>query len=355
MHLSPRRTAGFAAKFSAGFLAALLVVPGPWVSQAVAATVRSSAAPGQSAAPALAIAAPLSAAQTPFGDLSSSALAAPAFEPGDISPAAPLSQPQAALAAPAAQLQAVAAEPAELAAQPALSARIAATPAAAALASPDAAAAASPTAALQHGAEQLGRASQSGVSGALGFLGSFFHGSRLAAADSSADAAAAPGAAAPASIGDLAARASDSAAPLAVRLAAIRTVAERGGDAARDALRAVAASNPEGGAADYEAHRIALRELATRFGELRSLRPISAAHEAAILAELKSGARTHAVTDYDDSFAEYAKPPSAEAAAVLPKVRDAGVKAAVLTDRPSRPTRPKEIGVLDSLDSLTAE
>jgi hypothetical protein len=82
----------------------------------------------------------------------------------------------------------------------------------------------------------------------------------------------------------LAAKATDRSEGLVERLTAVRRLSERGAFSA-EALKAVSASNPDGGADEYTVHQAALRAMA-KLGVVEPLRPISAAHAEAILAHL---------------------------------------------------------------------
>jgi len=120
------------------------------------------------------------------------------------------------------------------------------------------------------------------------------------------------------------------------------------------ALERVASANPDGGAADYEVHRAALRALADA-GVVKSLRPISRAHADAILAKLAVSKPKAAVFDYDDTLAPFREPVSPEIAAGLAASNDAGVRTAILTDRPDVKKSERDASIIDSLTPMTPE
>lgn len=96
----------------------------------------------------------------------------------------------------------------------------------------------------------------------------------------------------------LEAMAIDSSKPLPARQAAVARLSQSEGS--KESLARVADANPQGGAADYEVHRAALRELAEQ-GVVRSLRPISLGHKEEILASLALNKPASAAFDYGDT------------------------------------------------------
>jgi hypothetical protein len=119
-------------------------------------------------------------------------------------------------------------------------------------------------------------------------------------------------------------------------------------------LERVAAANPDGGAADYEVHRAALRALAEQ-GVVKSLRPISRLHADEILASLAVDKPKAAVFDYDDTLAPFREPVSPEIAAGLAASNDRGVRTAILTDRPDVKKSDSDASIIDSLAPMTPE
>lgn len=117
-------------------------------------------------------------------------------------------------------------------------------------------------------------------------------------------------------------------------------------------LQRVAAANPQGGADDYEIHRAALRALAEQ-GVVESLRPISRLQADQILTRLSADKPAAAVFDYDDTLAPFREPISPEVAAGLAAARDAGVRAAILTDRPDQKKSERDVTIVDSLAAMT--
>lgn len=143
----------------------------------------------------------------------------------------------------------------------------------------------------------------------------------------------------------------DQSKPLDERLAAVESLAAERSEAVRAALARVAEAHPEGGAQDYEVHRAARRNLAEKFDELRSLRPMSEAHEAELLAGLEVEV---AVFDYDDTLEAHIAPISAETGAGLAAAQANGVDTVILTDRPDRRRHEKDTSIHDSLAGLDA-
>jgi len=120
------------------------------------------------------------------------------------------------------------------------------------------------------------------------------------------------------------------------------------------ALERVAAANPEGSSSDYEIHRAASKALAEQ-GIVKSLRPVSIGHKAEILARLSVNKPSSAVFDYDDTLEKFREPISPAVAAGLKASSDAGVKTAILTDRPDVRKNDKDVTVLDSIASMTPD
>jgi hypothetical protein len=137
------------------------------------------------------------------------------------------------------------------------------------------------------------------------------------------------------------------------RKAAVRVLSKIKSEEGRAALETVADSNPEGGAADYEVHRAALRALDENFGILRSLRPISQAHKDEILARFRSDKPEMVLSDYDRTLASTKADISAEMAEALAAVPNAGVEIALLTDRPAAPRYEGDVTIFQSLASMT--
>ncbi len=117
-------------------------------------------------------------------------------------------------------------------------------------------------------------------------------------------------------------------------------------------LERVAAANPDGGADDYEVHRAALRTLAEN-GLVKSLRPVSRLQADEILARLSVDKPKAAVFDYDDTLAPFREPVSPEIAAGLAASSGAGVRTAILTDRPDVKKSERDASILDSLTPMT--
>ncbi|HAH08397.1 MAG TPA: hypothetical protein DCM05_18035 [Elusimicrobia bacterium] len=156
------------------------------------------------------------------------------------------------------------------------------------------------------------------------------------------------------SLGELESIAVDSARPEAERKGAVENIAQGEGAEVQDSLQRVAAANPEGGAADYEVHRAALRALAGK-GVILSLRPVSKTHAAEILARLTQNKPDLAIFDYDDTLQKWNTPISPETAAALKASNDAGVRTMILTDRPDVAQKPGDTTILDSLQPMSAE
>ncbi len=146
----------------------------------------------------------------------------------------------------------------------------------------------------------------------------------------------------------LEAMAIDPKAALPSRQAAVAQISDKA------VLERVASANPEGSSSDYEIHRAALKALAEQ-GDVRSLRPVSAAHKAELLTRLTEQKPSSAVFDYDDTLEKFREPISAPVAAGLKSASDAGVKVAILTDRPDQRKNEKDVTVLDSIASMTPE
>lgn len=144
----------------------------------------------------------------------------------------------------------------------------------------------------------------------------------------------------------------DPTASLPSRQAAVAQIAKSADS--KEILSRVADANPQGGAADYEIHRSALKALAEQ-GVVKSLRPVSEAHKNEILAKLSSSKPSVAVFDYDDTLAGLKEPISPKVAAGLKASADAGVRTAILTDRPDAKKNDKDVTVLDSIASMTPE
>jgi 3-deoxy-D-manno-octulosonate 8-phosphate phosphatase KdsC-like HAD superfamily phosphatase/predicted HAD superfamily phosphohydrolase YqeG len=143
---------------------------------------------------------------------------------------------------------------------------------------------------------------------------------------------------------------------LDARIEAVQAIGSQAaglGDAVKESLDRIAAANPEGGAIDYEVHRHALRQLATQFDDLRSLRRVSPKHAEEILTELRAHKPGLVISDYDDTLKDFKEPLDAEDGARIEKVSAAGVNFAILTDRPAVPKRESDVGVLDSVNALT--
>lgn len=145
--------------------------------------------------------------------------------------------------------------------------------------------------------------------------------------------------------------ATDPSKPAADRQRAVAALAARA-PGSSESLERVAAANPDGGAADYEVHRSALRALAEN-GVVKSLRPVSRAHADEILAGLTANKPQAAVFDYDDTLAPFREPVSAEVAAGFQATISQGVKLAVLTDRPDQSSNPKDVTIMQSLAGLS--
>lgn len=143
------------------------------------------------------------------------------------------------------------------------------------------------------------------------------------------------------SASDLQAAASDASKPSEERSSAVKALAERG---EKESLKAVGASNPEGGAQDYEIKRQALRALAN-LGEVVSLPPVSAAHAQEILSKISAQKPGLAVFDYDGTLAPYKEKIGADTAKSLSEASKE-VPTAILTDRPD---------VQESISEMTAE
>ena len=156
-----------------------------------------------------------------------------------------------------------------------------------------------------------------------------------------------------AALGELEAAAIDQAKPEGERKEAVAAIAKQGGAQAQESLKRVAAANPEGGASDYEVHRAALRALADS-GVILSLRPVSRAHAGEILARLARNKPGLAIFDYDDTLQDWMQPLSQETAQALKSASDAGVRTAILTDRPDAADKAGAT-ILDSLDPMTPE
>ncbi len=198
-----------------------------------------------------------------------------------------------------------------------------------------------------------------------GILDTFFTGAKEIASTLTGETAAgfpaalAPQLSAP-SIGDgkavaptpitLEAMAIDPAKSIAVRQDAVAQLAKT--DGSKESLQRVADANPQGGAADYEIHRSALKALAEQ-GVVKSLRAVSEAHKEELLARLVSDKPSSAVFDYDDTLEKFREPISPAVAAGLQASNDAGVKTAILTDRPDAKKNDKDVTVLDSIASMT--
>jgi MFS family permease len=150
---------------------------------------------------------------------------------------------------------------------------------------------------------------------------------------------------------DLEAVAVDAARPEAERKEAVASIAKSGDAGVPDSLRRVAAANPEGGAADYEVHRAALRALAGT-GVILSLRPMSRAHADQVLAKLALDKPELAIFDFDDTLEPWKGKASPETAAALKAASDAGVHTHILTDRPDTSDK-GDTTILDSLETLT--
>ena len=208
--------------------------------------------------------------------------------------------------------------------------------------------------ALSSGVRSIGRSQDSGRAAALESL---FTGAKVRG--SIGDAVEAAGAetsgrsslAAPLTPEALEAVAGDTKKPLAERQAAVAAIAKLGGETAPASLGRVADANPEGGPEDYEVHRAALKALADGFGTVRSLRPVSRAHADAILVKLAEQKPALAVFDFDDTLEPWKAKATPETGAALKAASDAGVRVAILTNRPAEkdgngPT------ILNSLETL---
>ncbi|HVE13794.1 MAG TPA: hypothetical protein VNI01_10405, partial [Elusimicrobiota bacterium] len=320
---------------------------------AAAAAARASAVAPTGPTPVPALGASLSATEPALALPSLDANLAPAALPTVDAAALSLQAPPASIqvAAPQAALEAAAVAGAERAADPGTLS--------AAIGDGRFGREASAAPALESGARGVSEARGDGGK-TSSVLGALFQGSRagfsdagavLAAAQDGA-AAAAPGlaAATPDALADLAI---DSSKPESERRAAVAALADRG-DAAQAALNRNAEANPEGGAADYEVHRAALRLLAERFGDLRSLRPISRAHADQILAQLSANKPALAVFDQDGTLEDHSRGPmSPETAAALAAAAGAGVTTAILSFRVDEPRFPGDKTLLTSLEGLT--
>lgn len=187
-----------------------------------------------------------------------------------------------------------------------------------------------PLASLQETAAQLGE-SKPGEQG--GVLGQVFDGGAAKLGDMGDGVAGGLGAGvnplSRISSPDLQAAASDSSKPADERSSAVKALAERG---EKDSLKAVGSSNPEGGAADYEIKRQALRALAD-LGEVVSLPPVSAKHAQEILSQISSNKPGLAVFDYDGTLAPYKEKIAPETAKSMAEASKE-VPTAILTDRP---------------------
>jgi hypothetical protein len=123
--------------------------------------------------------------------------------------------------------------------------------------------------------------------------------------------------------------------------------------AAKAALLRIAKANPNGGSQDYEVHRAALKFVAEKFNDPRSLRPVSPEHAAEIIESLRNDKPEMLFSDYDDTLAPFNTEISPEAAAAFESAADAGVETVILTDRPDFAKREGQITIVDSLAPLT--
>lgn len=341
----------------AASLAALLLVlaPGPQALTVFAQTVNSGQA--GSNASAVPVVAPVAANVAPgaVNALQTAPLALPVL-PSLALPLPAIQQNSAAAAVvPGAAAAVATPKTAATANIPALAPKALPQKAAAAGAAvPGAAPVAAPTAreTLETGTRELGRAQN--PSEKRSTLDALFTGVRRGAADS--DAVAVPDAPqTPAlqalALPELEAVAVDAARPEAERREAVASIAKSGDAGVSESLRRVAASNPEGGAADYEVHRAALRALAGK-GVILSLRPMSRAHADQVLARLALDKPELAIFDFDDTLEPWKGKASPETAAALKAASDAGVHTHILTDRPDASDK-GDTTILDSLETLT--
>ena len=196
-----------------------------------------------------------------------------------------------------------------------------------------------------------GARSEAGVSQTLE---SMFTGGKAAAASFGEVAGGVSGGQAPLAplpLDELKTIARDSKKPEADRQAAVKAIADRSSDASKLALEEIGTERG-GGPADYEIKRLALRRLADQ-GKVVSLPPVSDEHAAALLDKLSKEKPEVAAFDYDGTLEKSGAPASAQTGAALKTLADSGVQTMILTDRSVFGRRQGDVGILDSLSTLT--
>lgn len=145
------------------------------------------------------------------------------------------------------------------------------------------------------------------------------------------------------SVAELQDLAVDASKPMPERQEAVTALSKTQTAESRAALKAVGTSNLDGGAAEYELKRQALRALAEQ-GEVVSLPPVSEAHQAELAKTLSEKKPRAAVLDYDGTLEDSKVPASPETGAALKAVAEAGVVPIILSNRPDIADSVKSLG-----------